>query len=343
VTIAKNDQGKNVRSIEIDLDNPEQTYLFPSTSNLKRWYNNTKISSLELRLDYLPGIFILTELSVDDSDLGIFNIEYVDRLIELDRKEKHIDWSKPAAVIDRRTLRPVPEQMQEYLKRNSGNLEFDFGHLANSFLAFLSERNQLTLLSNDHYKQVSAFGESEEDFRELCLEHAGTEKSEQAVKLGEFFERLILQNISRLRQENPDDGGRRAELISTGIEDFHLASKSLLAKAINLQLLDYQADQAGLPKDPEAYVSILKAESDRLAGGLEVFKEEYKQLSKQITESFGNLEREVISKASAITTIVVPLAKSSIQLLRISRVWLPYWQAEYREGDTSKNRMIKAF
>lgn len=337
------ENGKVVRTIEVDFDSLEHTFLYPSISRLKKWLSRSEISTLELRLEYHPGIFILTELSFDDSDLGVFFIEYVDRLIELGTKERQIDWTKPAAIIDRRLLRPVPELMLDYLARNSGDLEIDFHRLAEQFLTFLSERSHLTLLSNENYRQFSAFGESDEEFKQLCFRYAGAEKSERALALEDVFKRKILQLTGRLEKEAPAGGGAREELARTGIEDLDLACKSLLTKSINLFILEQHPDFGWRAPDIDNYLAALTADIDRLGGRLDLFKEEFAHFAKEIVEVFGDLEQEVNAKAMEINTVEVPLAKCAIQLLRVSQVWLPYWQGEFREGGESRSELIKAF
>ncbi len=193
--------GDHTETIEIDFDNPEQTFLFPVLFHFERWYRRHKIGDLELRLEFFPGIYLLAELSIDDSDLGVFNLEYVDRLIELDKRRRVIDWSAPAAVISRRLLRPVPDAMLEYLLRNSVKHGFDFGALAESFLSFLKEQNKLTLLFNESFGLHSSSGDSVEEFRRVCRDYANAEKAELALDLGRVYQRKIEQIAGRLQRE----------------------------------------------------------------------------------------------------------------------------------------------
>ncbi len=334
--------GRIVRTIDADLDHPEETFLFPKLFRIKSWYRRNEISLLELRLEFHPGIYVLGELSLDDSDLGIFNIDYIDRLIELDRKRKSIDWSKPVALIERRSLLPVPDEMVEHLVRESERFDVDYHSTAQSFLDFLEEQKSLTLFTNDSYGITSLLGESEDEFRKLCYSYANAEKSERALELGMVFERKIEQSSRSLGRVDPPALDDREEIALARVEDFRLACKSMLNKAINLQFLEQQEYQVE-GSHVENYINMLRAEAESIVSGLEFRREDFSSFADELLEKFEDLESEFVVKAENITAVEAPLSKFSIQILRVARVWLPYWGAEYSLGEEERSLLIKAY
>ncbi len=335
-------KGRAVRTIEVDFDNPEQTFLFPNIHKLRSWYRRAKTDVLDLMLEFRPGFYILSELSFDDSDLGVFKIEYIDRLIELDRRKRQIDWAAPAAVINRRSLRPLPDAILGSLAGHGKRIEYDFRAMADSFLAFLSEQSSLTILKNESFSLYSSFGESEEEFRQACHDHANAEKSETALELGAVFERKLQQAVTRLDVPSPSSKEQDEQVVRARVEDLRLACKSLIIRAINLHVLEPHLALLDRPST-ESYIELLQAEAGRLAGGLEGFGEAFSQFSAELIDKFGAIEREVNAKADDIVGVDVPLARCTIQLLRVAQVWLPYWQADYRKGGRAKTSLLKGY
>ena len=326
----RNEGGNIVRTIDVDLDNPEQTFLFPKTYRFRRWYRGVETDSLELRLEFSQGLYVLAELSFDDSDLGVFNIDYIDRLIELDKNRKSIDWSSPAALIDRRSLLPVPDEMLDYFRREVDEIDFELSAAVDSFVSFLEEQRSLTLYINDSYGLKSLSGDSEEEFRRLCREYANPEKSERALELVAVFETKIQQAIGRLQSFSQPALDAEQEIGVAHTENFFLACESLLGKAINLLFLDQQGEnEVRIKADADRFTEALRRETDEIAAGLECFGEEFERFASELIEEFGALESEFEVKLGNITAIEAPLSKSTIQILRVAQVWLPYWRAEY--------------
>ncbi|HUX08908.1 MAG TPA: hypothetical protein VMX35_16535 [Acidobacteriota bacterium] len=334
--------GRIVRTIDADLDHPEETFLFPKLFRIKSWYMRNEITSLELRLEFHHGVYVLGELSFDDSDFGVFNIDYIDRLIELDRKRRSIDWSRPVALIARRSLMPVPDEMVEHLVRESENISVDYHSVAQSFLDFLEEQKSLTLFTNNSYGITSLLGESEDEFRKLCYSYANAEKSERALELGMVFERKIDQIARSYERVDPPAMDAREEIALAWVEDFRLACKSLLNKAINLQILEQQEYQVE-GSHVDTYIDTLKADAESIVSGLESRREDFISFANGLIEEFKNLESEFVTKAESINSVEAPLSKFSIQILRVARVWLPYWGAEYSLGDEERSLLIKAY
>jgi hypothetical protein len=334
--------GKIIRTIGANLDKPEETFLFPKLFRIKSWYRRNDIPFLELRLDFHQGIYILGELSFDDSDLGVFNIDYIDRLIELNRNRKSIDWSKPAELIERRALLPVPDGMIEHLERAGETYDVDYRAVVQSFLDFLEERKSLTLFTNDSYGLTSLLGEPEEEFRRLCYSYANAEKSERALELAMVYERKIEQAVLGLKSVDPPALDAKEEIALTRVEDFRLACKSLLNKAINLQFLEQQ-EYRGAEKHVQSYVDLLHKEAEALGADLESRNEEFRSFSAELIHELEDLEQEFVVRAESITAVEAPISRFSIQVLRVARVWLPYWSAEYRMGGQDRNLLIKAY
>ena len=306
---------------------------------MRSWYRRNDIELLDLRLEFTQGIYLLAELSFDDSDLGVFNIDYIDRLIELDRKSKNIDWASPAAIIDRRMLMPVPDAMLEHLKRESVEIEFDLRAVAQSFLSYLEEQSSLTLFINDSYGIRSLSGESIDEFRRLCRDYANAEKSERSLELGTVFERKIEQAVGRLQVAASPALNAKEEMAIAHADDFRLACKSLLSKAINLQFLEHGSDEV---ESPDAYVSALTAEIETVAASLEHFVADFQAFASELLESFSEIELEISEKVENINAVASPLSKCSIKLLRVSHVWLPYWRAEYTLSGEERTLLLKA-
>ena len=335
-------KGRVVRTIDIDYGNLEHTFLFPNLFRFRRWFRGKNISALELRLEFVPGIYLLSELSFDDSDLGVFKLNYIDRLIELDKRRRTIDWAAPAAIINRRFLRPVPDAMLEYLERNSVDIDFDFEALSDSFLAYLEEQSQLTLMSNDNFGLFSSSAESEEEFRQFCMDYANAEKSERALELGAFYDRKIQQILGRLQNQALATKGPKQEVDVALVRDFEMACESLLNKAINLHVTENRPE-SGKESGGAQYRSTMEDQRKALEAGLERLQGEFREFSSPLIEEFASLEDEVNEKALTITTVEVPLARCTIQLLRVSRVWLPYWYSEYRMNGRDESKVFKAF
>jgi hypothetical protein len=334
--------GRIVRTIGANLDKPEEIFLFPKLFRIKSWYRRNDITTLELRLDFRQGIYILGELSFDDSDLGVFNIDYIDRLVELDRNRKSIEWSKPAALIERKELLPVPDQMIEHLERAGETFDVDYRAMVESFLAFLEEQKSLTLFTNNSYGLTSLLGESEEEFRRLCYSYANAEKSERALELAGVYERKIEQAVRSVKSVDPPALDAKEEIALARVESFRLACKSLLNKAINLHFLE-QPEYRGGGVQVKSYVDPLRAEAEAVATGLESRVDEYMRFASELIKEMEDLEQEFVARAETITSVEAPMSRYSIQVLRVARAWLPYWRAEYRLSGQDRTILIRAY
>ena len=236
-------------------------------------------------------------------------------------------------------LMPVPDSMIEHLERESIHIEFDLHAVAQSFLVYLEEQSSLNLFINDSYGIRSLSGESIDEFRRLCHDYANAEKSERSLELGAVFERKIEQAVGRLQVAAQPALNAKEEMAIAHVDDFRLACKSALSKAINLQFLEHGGEEI---QSPDAYANALTVEMDAMAGSLEHFISDFQAFAAELLESFSEIEREISEKVENIHAVAAPLSKCTIRLLRVSHVWLPYWRAEYTLSGEERTLLLKA-
>ena len=327
--------------VEIDLENPDQSYIFPKLKRLNTWLSRKSFDSLEATLKFLPGIYILSELTHDDTDLGIYKARYIDNLVQLE-DERKVDWASSSGLLDRRVLRPLPEAMNDYLSGQHSTTDFDFQLLVNSYLMFVTDHQNLKTLSNDSFHIHSRFGQSEDEFREVCFNHAFLEKSERALKLAEVMDRELQQNRTSIFNELSAKQIQSEEETFALAENYELMCKSLLNKAISWHNLgNYQ--KSGPGKAPQRYEAVLLEEMKRLSQECDQFKSEFIKFGERLIEKFTEIEYEANYRASNITTVQVPPSNCSLRLLRVCKVWLPFWNINYSSEGREKTRMIRAY
>lgn len=327
--------------MEIDLENPDQNYIFPKLKRLNNWLKRKSCDTVETMLKFMPGIYILSELTHDDTDLGIYKARYIDNLVQLS-EDRNIDWASSSGLLDRRVLRPLPMEMDSYLQGQHSNTDFDFKLLLNSYFMFVTDQQNLKTLSNDSFHLYSRFGQSEDEFKEICFNQAFLEKSEKALKLAEIVDREMQQNKSNLLKELVSKQVNSEEEITSQADNYESLCKSLLNKAISLHNLEaYQKTQQ--LKNPQSYEDSLRAELDKLSRECEVFKTEFMKFGERLIGHFSEIEYEANYKANNISTVQVPPSNCSLRLLRVVQVWLPHWNIRYSLDGREENKMIKAY
>lgn len=328
------------QSVEIDFNNPEQSFLYPRLLRLINWLKKTKFKNVKVILTFVPGIYLFSELTHDARNLGVFNLKYVDSLVELHRDEK-VNWSKRAAVIDKLWLRPVPDEQIDYFHQQSDYDEFEFKYIADSFLQYVSEQSSLKILINESYGLISSIGESEEEFKRTCNEYALLEKAEEALELERSFYRDIVQATEGMRHAVKLASKSQQELLISQIENFEAGCKLLLNKAINLLGVDQQNDET--ISSYGNYSDTLTAEADRISSSVEIKKNEFDRFTLNLTEAFSEVEKDAAARAMSIRSVEVPPSMCTLELLRVTKVWLPYWKTRYTVAEEIKEELVRAY
>lgn len=327
--------------MEIDFSNPEQSFATPHLARLRTWLRRARYDAVKVVLKFKPGIFLFSELTWDDRDTGVYNSRYISKLSILD-SDHNIDWAKATAVVDRKELRPVPDTMTAYLEKQCNVADLDFLALTESFLRFISEQSSLQILVNENYGIYSSIGESVEEFSKVCLDIASLQKSEKALSLAAIVDREMRQNIDGMFHALDRELENKRDVVRSRIEDFELACKRLLNKAISLHVLDVHHGENGSSRATD-YNDALIAESNTILETLDSFQDEFRKSSDDLIVRFGEIESIANGEALDINIIEIPPSSCSLQLIRVSEVWLPFWSVRYSADGTEKEKSIKAF
>jgi hypothetical protein len=301
--------------------------LYPSATRLITWFNRGTFTDAEVKLGFTPGFFVFSELTCDDRDTNLFDSRYITTLLPLEN-EHAPNWSQPSVSADRDQLRPLPDNFYAVLEAQTNINHANFSLLLESYINHIKDRNKLTLLFNDSYKIFATAGESFDEFKEMCISYALTEKSEKALKLAMRYDREIQQLDTGLSHESQLNSGKNSDEKVEQIESLQLACNRFLNKAVSLHVLDVQeTDEASIRWTN--YGETLRAEAAEIIDSLEVFKEEFTRFSSNLIDDFSELEKETNEKALDIESLNIPLSSCSMRILRVEKVWLPRWNIRY--------------
>lgn len=323
-----------------DVEDPEERFVFPKLTTLKSWLARIPYDEAEVSLSFGPGIFIFSELTCENRDTGLFDSQYIKTLLPL-VDERAPAWSAPSIVVTREELRPVPEAFRVLLENQSNRKTLAFPLLVESYINHVNEGSALQLLFNKSYEVYSPIGQSFEEFREQCIAYALEEKSEEALQLSEVFDREIQQLEMSLQHEAMSRKEEQDEEIIEQISAVKLACKRLLNKAISLHVLDVNiSDEAS--NRWSNYGDTLREEAESLASDLDKYTSELARFAENLIERFSEIEKELNSKALDIETLEVPVSSCTMRILRVEKVWLPFWNIYYSNKGTFNNKTFTA-
>lgn len=322
------------------IEEPEERFMNPKMTRLRSWLVRSQFDESEVKLIFRPGIFIFSEVNFDDRDTGVYESRYVTTLLPLPA-DKAPDWTSPSVSVDRSMLRPLSGNDQDMMHHHFGSSHLVFESLLQSYVNFLNERSKFQLFHNEAYDVYSSFGESFEEFREVCIDYALLEKSERALKLSTQVDLELQHQVSDISHALVGQGENESDEALEKVEAFKSACRQLLNKAVSLHVLDVNvSDEASIRWTN--YTDTLRQEADTICSRLDKHSTEFQKFSDTLIERFSEIEKETNQKAIDIETLEVPLSRTSMRILRVEKVWLPYWNIRSEKDSKFRERVFKA-
>jgi hypothetical protein len=324
--------------IVIDFENPVHTWVFPRNENLLRWFRRYNIQSVSVEQVYFPALFVFSELNCEAHGMGLYVSRNLSALMPI--KEYWPTSGKLKAIpMDRRQLQPASEDLISQIAGKSNLLAIDPHVPLESYIEFVGGSEKLSIFFNDSFQLFAAGGDSEEDFKAVCYDLAMHEKSKHAQEIAEVVDRELQQNVAALRRDAQAPDGTAAP---EQVEQFQVACKRILSKAINAHILSPTAAESADQRNID-YRQFLLTEMEIMITNLDNYSDELRKFTNSLVLKFGEIEKDANEKAENISSVAVPLSTCHLRVLKIAYAWLPFWKVRYSDNKEIKESILRAY
>lgn len=274
-----------------------------------------------------PAVAATVRLRFDDATAGVNHVEEWEAILPLD--EDASPESAVAVDFDARDFRPTEPAGAVYrLPRGAVDTAGFFKEIERGLKASLLHSRTIEIYANRELRLYGRAGESEEAFRERCLEVARAEADREAAKLRSVFEskmdrvRTAIERAEeRVAQVREDERTRKSHEVVAGVGDLlgaflgGKASAGAIAKRLGRSATGVSSRRGQTSRTRQRLEGV---ESD-----LERRTEELQEIEADLQDDLADLVEEWEEKAAAIEPLTLSLEQDDITVQDIKFAWIP--------------------
>ncbi|GMU40248.1 MAG: hypothetical protein AMXMBFR23_11140 [Chloroflexota bacterium] len=274
-----------------------------------------------------PALAATVRLRFDDATAGVNHVEEWEAILPLDE-----DVSPEAAVavdFDPRDFRPTaPAGAVFRLPRGAVDTAAFFKEVERGLKASLLHSRTIQIYVNRELRLYGRAGESEEAFRERCLEVARAEADREAAKLRSVFEskmervRAAIERAEeRVAQVREDERTRKSHEVVAGVGD--LLGAFLGGKASAGAIAKRLGRSATGVSSRRGQTSRTRQRLEGVQSDLERRTEELEEIEADLQDDLADLVEEWEEKAAAVEPLTLALEQDDVTVQDLKVAWIP--------------------